>query len=140
MLHDLPACQASGQAVAGADEETTDSLRGGAEANEWLSIRPPFGRVPLKGMVPLALDRHVAGSPARKGEDAAMSLNVTPGGPERSQTCAVAAPCPLWRLQPEVPNARTGKARLPRGTRQCAFNRTLLSVFASAVTLREAMP
>lgn len=129
---------ASGQAIGGVGEETTDSLRGVADANGLVTVRPTFGRVPTDGMFPFAVDRDVAGSLGRTVADAAIILNVMAGCHERGDNCAAPSALPLAGLRLGVPRAYVGKAALPEDARQLPFDPEVLAVFGSAVALLKA--
>jgi amidase len=103
---------ASGQAIAGIGEETTDSLRGVADALGLASIRPTFGRLPTEGMFPLSVDRDVIGVLARQVTDAAIVVNVLAGCYDDGRPCNSSPIRSLRGLRIGVPLAYLGEVNV----------------------------
>jgi Asp-tRNA(Asn)/Glu-tRNA(Gln) amidotransferase A subunit family amidase len=125
---------ASGQAVAGIGEETTDSLRGVADALGLVSIRPTFGRVPTEGMYPFGVDRDVIGVLGKSVADAALVANVIAGCHDAGRPCSPAQAVSLRGLRLGVPLAYVGKAAVP-GARPLPFDPEVLARFEAVLSV-----
>jgi aspartyl-tRNA(Asn)/glutamyl-tRNA(Gln) amidotransferase subunit A len=73
------AAVAGGQALAGLGTDCCCSIRNPAVLNGITGIRPSYGRVPLKGVVPVSLGMDTIGPMCRTVEDTALMLSVLAG-------------------------------------------------------------
>ena len=77
-------------ALAGLGTDTGNSIRGPSAHLALVGLRPTFGLVSRAGIVPLLLDRDMAGPMVRSVADAAALMNVIAGADPADPTTAEA--------------------------------------------------
>jgi aspartyl-tRNA(Asn)/glutamyl-tRNA(Gln) amidotransferase subunit A len=92
--------------------DTGGSIRGPAHFSGVVGLKPTYGRVPLRGVIPLATSLDHVGPMARSAEDAALLLAVMAGhDPADATTAEVAVPDYVARLGLPVRGLRAAVAR-----------------------------
>jgi aspartyl-tRNA(Asn)/glutamyl-tRNA(Gln) amidotransferase subunit A len=87
------AALAAGMCLGGTGSDTGGSIRIPSSLCSTVGIKPTFGRVSKKGLVPLAWSLDHAGPIARSVEDCALMLNVI-AGPDRADPTTTSADVP----------------------------------------------
>ncbi len=83
---------ATGMAIAAIGTDTGGSIRIPAALCGVVGLKPTYGRVSLRGILPLSWNLDHAGPITRKVEDAALMLQVMGGYDEQDPTCAKTLP------------------------------------------------
>lgn len=87
------AAVAAGMCTASMGTDTGGSIRGPAAHCGVTGLKPTYGRVPMRGIVPLAWTQDHAGPLARTARDAALVMNAIAGHDERD-TASARVPVP----------------------------------------------
>lgn len=129
---------AAGMAMAGIGEETTDSIRGVADASGLASIRATRGRVPMDGIYPLSRNLDVVGPLAHRVSDAARLIDVMTGCSTGHGACVAvgADPVSLKGVRLGVPATYAGQNS---ALRRIHFSPDTLRTFESALNELRAL-